>query len=162
MNDSGPVASRPQGLHWSWLVQILPFLDQPALSRGIDVAAGVYDPANRTARTTSLGVLICPDSTTGRHDSSTGLALTSYAGCHHDLEAPIGATDHGVLFLNSRVRLQDVTDGLAQTIFVGEVAGPTRWAGSPVLGPRFETRPTGSITLTYGAGGCTVARPDNR
>ena len=87
VNDSGPVASLPQGLHWSWLVQILPFLDQPALSRGIDVAAGVYDPVNRTARTTSLGVLICPDNTTGRHDGSTGLALTNYAGCYHDLEA---------------------------------------------------------------------------
>ena len=47
-------------------------------------------------------------------------AVSNYAGCHHDVEAPIDANNHGVMFLNSRVRLDEVTDGLTHTIFVGE------------------------------------------
>jgi prepilin-type processing-associated H-X9-DG protein len=46
--------------------------------------------------------------------------VSSYAGCHHDVEAPIDADNHGVFFLNSRVGKEDVTDGLSATIFVGE------------------------------------------
>ena len=46
--------------------------------------------------------------------------MTSYAGVHHDVEAPIAADNHGVLFLNSAVRVEDVTDGSSTTLFVGE------------------------------------------
>ena len=124
VNDTAPIASQPQGLHWSWLVQVLPFLDQPDISRRIRFQAGAYDPVNQTLRTTALNVLLCPDNTGASHEVSTGVALCSYAGCHHDVEAPIDTDNHGVLFLNSRVRLDDVTDGLAHTVFVGELARP--------------------------------------
>ena len=46
--------------------------------------------------------------------------MTNYVGVHHDLEAPIAADNHGVLFLNSHVRYEDVTDGTSSTLFVGE------------------------------------------
>jgi prepilin-type processing-associated H-X9-DG protein len=52
------------------------------------------------------------------------VSYSSYAGCYHDEESPISTDNHGVFFLNSRVRLEEVTDGLGQTIFVGEVATP--------------------------------------
>jgi prepilin-type processing-associated H-X9-DG protein len=48
------------------------------------------------------------------------IGMSNYAGCHHDLEAPIDADNHGVLFLNSRIARRDVTDGPAHTIYVGE------------------------------------------
>ncbi len=50
---------------------------------------------------------------------------------HHDREAPIDVTNHGVLFLNSSVRYEDIGDGAAQTLFVGErlvVPGDLGWA----------------------------------
>ena len=81
VNDSGPIASQPQGLHWSWIVQILPFLDQPEpVPRSIDVPAGAYDPVNQTARTTAMGVLLCPDNTTGSHDGSDGSRTCNLRG----------------------------------------------------------------------------------
>ena len=49
-----------------------------------------------------------------------GWRMLRYAGCHHDVEAPIAADNHGVLYLNSHVRFDDITDGLAHTILLGE------------------------------------------
>ena len=46
--------------------------------------------------------------------------MSSYAACHHDEEAPIDATNHGVFFLNSRVTYDDLKDGAAYTLFLGE------------------------------------------
>ena len=68
--------------------------------------------------------------------------LSSYAGCQNDIEAPIDVDNHGVFYLNSRVRVIDVSDGLAQTLFVGEVvkSSPLGW----VSGTRATLRNTGS------------------
>ena len=54
-----------------------------------------------------------------------GPGRTSYAACQNDVEAPIDVDNHGGFYLNSRVRVVDVADGLSQTIFVGEVAVPS-------------------------------------
>jgi prepilin-type processing-associated H-X9-DG protein len=56
---------------------------------------------------------------------------SSYAGVYHDREAPIDVTNHGVLFLNSAVRYEEIGDGAAQTMFVGEhlvQVGDLGWA----------------------------------
>jgi prepilin-type processing-associated H-X9-DG protein len=65
----------------------------------------------------------------------------SYAGCHHDVEAPIDTDNQGVLYLNSRVGHDDITDGSAFTILLGEILnGPSLgWAS----GTRATLRNTG-------------------
>ena len=95
-------------------------------------------------RTTSLGVLRCPDDAAGRSNPVTGDTLTTYAGCHHDVEAPIDATNHGVLFLNSHVGFDDIPDGLSYTLFIGEVARRIPWAGSRERERPSATPDTGS------------------
>ena len=46
------------------------------------------------------------------------------SACHNDVEAPIDVTNTGVFFLNSRIRYEDIPDGSANTIFLGE--GPAK------------------------------------
>ena len=114
VNPNGPIRSEPSGLHQGWLVQLLPYLDEGPMYRAIDFSKSVYDPANAQVRVISPDVFLCPSS-----PNSQG-ALSDYAGCHHDVEAPIAVDNQGVLFLNSHVRREEITDGASHTLFVGE------------------------------------------
>lgn len=113
-DERGPIVNQPAGMHHNWITRILPYVDETPAYAQIDFHKSVYDPANEPVRKLSLGILICPSSP-GPTDTGS-----SYAACHHDLEAPIDADNHGVMFLNSAVRMADITDGPAHTLFVGE------------------------------------------
>jgi prepilin-type N-terminal cleavage/methylation domain-containing protein/prepilin-type processing-associated H-X9-DG protein len=128
VNDKGPISNLPQGYHVGWAVQILPFLEQANLYRRIDFRQGVYAQVNATVLASGVKTFLCPSD--GRP------ASMSYMGCHHDAEAPIDADNHGVLYLNSHVAYDDITDGLAYTILLGEARG------SGMLGWASGTRST--------------------
>jgi len=145
---SGPVPSEPGGYRLSWVVSILPFMEQRSLYETFDFDAGGDDLPNATARRATLTTLTCPsdggevwDVLGGRWIDSYPPGTTSFAGCHHDVEAPIDVDNHGVFFLNSKIRVVDVTDGLSQTIFFGETLrrSPLGW----ISGTRATLRNTG-------------------
>ncbi len=133
VEPKGPIINAPRGYHMSWAVQILPFFQQTNLYRHIDFRRGVYDDANSTAFNNRIGLFYCP---------SSAFSMMSYAGCHHDVEAPIDADNHGVLYLNSRVADDDITDGRAYTILLGETlyGGMFGWGS----GTRDTLRNTGT------------------
>jgi prepilin-type processing-associated H-X9-DG protein len=135
VNDQGPILNSPQGYHYSWTVQILPFIERGNIYRRFNFRNSVYGPSNETARITKQDIFLCP--------SSPFAGWMNYSGCHHDIEAPIDADNQGVLYLNSHVRYDDVTDGPASTILVGETRGGAftlGWAS----GTRATLRNTGS------------------
>lgn len=145
-----PVSSEPGGYKLSWIVSILPYMEQSGVQRALDFQHGADDPANQTVRITWISSLLCPsDGSAGRSFFSgwaapawgTGPGRSSYAACHHDVEAPIDEDNHGVFFLNSHVRVIDVTDGLSQTLFVGEV--PWQSSAGWISGTRATLRNTG-------------------
>ena len=114
IDPGGPIKNQAKGHHIGWIPQVLPHMDQRNIFNHLNFDLGAYDPENGTARGIAINVLLCPS------ESRTGRWASSYAGCHHDVEAPIAETNHGVLFLNSAVRTEDVADGLSNTIFLGE------------------------------------------
>jgi len=120
INDTGPIRSEPIGYHMNWLVQVLPYIEESVTYRHIDFSVGVYDKKNAPVRAVQVETFVCPSANGESFDPDKKVARTTYAACHHDTEAPIDKDNHGVFFLNSRIRTRDVTDGLSHTIFVGE------------------------------------------
>jgi prepilin-type N-terminal cleavage/methylation domain-containing protein/prepilin-type processing-associated H-X9-DG protein len=143
LNDDGPIRNEPQGKHVSWIVQILPYMEQNALARRFDQAAGAYADKNAEVRAASISALRCPSDGFAWHESTT-IARNSYAGCHHDVEAPIDDDNHGLLFLNSKMRYSDIDDGSSNTLLVGECFVTADLLGW-VSGTRATLRNTGAI-----------------
>jgi prepilin-type N-terminal cleavage/methylation domain-containing protein/prepilin-type processing-associated H-X9-DG protein len=152
LNDAGPIRSRPEDVagdepggrepaeyHMSWIVYLLPYLDEANTMKHIDFSVGVYHSRNRPVRQIPIQLLRCPSD---RSYTNLEVGPSSYAACHHDVEAPIDADNHGVMFLNSAVGREDVSDGVAHTIYVGEKPNTFDNAGW-MSGTRATLRNTG-------------------
>ncbi|QEH37022.1 hypothetical protein OJF2_56070 [Aquisphaera giovannonii] len=154
-SNSRPVASTPDGYWLGWIPSILPKMEQSRIFDSFNFDVGTGDAANSTVAFTQIKTLICP---TGER-TGRGMSLgwmgpqggpspsvstpgpSYYAACHHDVEAAIDEDNRGVMFLNSRVRLDDILDGLSSTLLVGELQTPSPlgWAS----GTRASLRNTG-------------------
>jgi prepilin-type N-terminal cleavage/methylation domain-containing protein/prepilin-type processing-associated H-X9-DG protein len=137
--EHGPIHSTPEGSHQNWIVQLLPYMQELPAYKHVDKSAAVYAPENAAVRQLRLTLLQCPSDS----PDTTEIGGSNYAGCHHDVEAPIDADNHGVFFLNSHLRQRDITDGPSHTIFIGEKlidADDLGW----MSGTRASMRNTGS------------------
>ncbi len=148
INPDGPIRNEPAGQQVSWIVGALPYLEQNALWRNFDEKAGAYAPANAPVRTAKVAVLVCPSYGGTDMNQEGTIGRTTYAGCHHDVEAPIDKDNHGLLFLNSHIRFSDIYDGSSNTILLGEClpaedGGDLGW----VSGTRATLRNTSRIEL---------------
>ena len=114
IEPDGPIRSEPVGYHHNWASALLPWLDESNVYDHVDFSQGVYEEKNAVVRKLRLALLVCPS------EVEDSLPTSSYAGCHHDVEAPIDADNHGVLMRNRRVTELDIPDGAAHTIFLGE------------------------------------------
>ena len=149
-NPTGPIRNVEDGNHTSWIVHILPYLEENAMYALYDFEAGAYDAKNVTVRTAPIMSLQCPSAPLGSNDDD--IETSSYAGCHHDVEAPIDTDNHGLLFLNSVVRYSDIYDGSSHTILLGEHLNekhPLGW----VSGTRSTLRNTGTFERPTHHGG---------
>ena len=145
-NEDGPIRNEPQGTHVSWIVKLLPYLEQQNLAKRFDPSAGAYASANAQVRGARLSVLECPSSPVPYLNEAGTTARSSYVGCHHDREAPIDKDNHGLLFLNSHVRYSDIFDGSSMTLLIGEALTSREGLGW-VSGTRATLRNTSAIEL---------------
>ena len=147
---AGPIKSLPEGKHVSWIVRILPYLEEKALAAHFNDADGAYAAGNAPVVATVIPTLLCPSyggSSTatwpvgaaaddGDRPRERKVAVSNYAGSHHDVEAPIAADNHGMLFLNSAVRFKDIEDGSSRTLLIAEKISPPRRPEDPYGTPR--------------------------
>ena len=119
LNPTGPIRNEEIGQHISWCVQILPQMEQVSIYSHFDQSVGTYAPVNAAVRRQRIPTFLCPSFYTDVGEKDLG--ITNYAGCHHDVEAPIDTDNNGVLFLNSRLRFSQILDGSSQTIMLGEM-----------------------------------------
>lgn len=144
IDAKGPIVNAPAGYHHNWIIQILPYLELQTTWNALDKSLSVYDPKNAKVAAHLPRILTCP---------SGNRINNSYAGVHHDVEKPIDEADHGVFFLNSRLKYEDASDGSSNTLFVGEKL-PDAWDLHWLSGTRNTLRNTGSAinSSTYGNG----------
>ncbi len=128
---------------WGWTSALLPALDQQPLYDATNFALPIEVNANLTTRTTGLAVFVCPS------DRSTGLFMMtdvnnqpiaeactkSYAGNFgRDINiANEPSSGNGIFVCNLAFGARDVTDGMSQTITVGErgsLLTLVPWAGA--------------------------------
>src|SRR5262245_10223251 len=90
-----PILSTPTGLHHSWLIELLPYLEQNNAYAAVNRNASVYVAANAPVRSLGLRVLACPSQisnltvlpapSAAASAANMVIGVTSYAGCHHDI-----------------------------------------------------------------------------
>ncbi|MBS0206943.1 MAG: DUF1559 domain-containing protein [Planctomycetes bacterium] len=154
-NPTGPISSVEDvdQYHMSWIVQILPFIEQGNTYNHVDFTKSVYAPENSAVRLHNLPSFVCPSDPGGRPGLTA--AVSSYKGVHNDMETPIDVDQNGVLFLNSAVRYEQITDGSSNTLFVVEAA----LIDGSDLGWMSGTRATlrNGVTMTTVGGGQVMA-----
>jgi prepilin-type N-terminal cleavage/methylation domain-containing protein len=127
---------------WGWGSFLLPYLEQRPLYQQIDFTVPVESPTYLDLRCTMLAMYTCPsDYQAGvvnlyglRGKRSIPTATNSYAACYGaggllDLFPEAG---NGLMMRNSKVRKEEVSDGLSYTMAIGErcaVLAYTPWAG---------------------------------
>ena len=115
---------------WAWGAAILPFLEQEALAKTVDfktMSVTSNNAAVRAFRETVLKNYICPSDSDGVskflvNGANIQVAKSSYAGVNggEELAAIDPALGVGMFIRNRGISIGEVTDGLSNTIFIGE------------------------------------------
>ncbi|UUO05702.1 DUF1559 domain-containing protein [Blastopirellula sp. J2-11] len=121
----------------TWLVDIMPFVEQSNLYDQWDLTKLYYDPDNQAARETSVAEYFCPSRRDGKEISQDDVsddgnytvkgALADYA-CNAGTNSPDYASStsfDGLFWVNGNgadkaLGLRDIIDGTSNTLMVGE------------------------------------------
>ncbi len=152
-----------------WGAHILPFLEQTALYEQIDFGQGGTGPectgpgsgrggANTAALQVELAAYRCPSDPGSKLDTGETDGPTSYLACiganvrQRAKSGPGNFMNDGdsVLFLNSKTKFRDITDGSSNTMVISECL-----VGSPVTDVPFSgfttcTSPTSTVVPRTG------------
>src|SRR5579871_6757509 len=146
-NDVGP--------GWGWAAFILPFMEQGNVYNQINFQVGVGLGGNATVSQMRLPIHQCPadpwQDPFPVWPTNVVVAHGNYVGCNgweecfnnaggngqgggsDGLSGGLGAAGNGLFWRNSHNKVSSVTDGLSNTIFVGERSGnhsPSTWTGA--------------------------------
>jgi prepilin-type processing-associated H-X9-DG protein len=155
-NDVGP--------GWGWASYLLPYLEQDNVYNQINFSQPVGTGVNAQISLLPLKIFQCPSDSLQQafpvYDSSFTIPIATvahgnYVGCNGWIECFNGAGGNpgsagndglaggagqagvGLFWRNSHSRIADVTDGLSNTIFVGERSSnhaPSTWTGAVARG----------------------------
>jgi prepilin-type N-terminal cleavage/methylation domain-containing protein/prepilin-type processing-associated H-X9-DG protein len=114
---------------WSWGAHILPYLEQTAMYDTLKVATALFgngaNPAMPTPETRRrLDIFRCP-SDTGPEQNPERLfhGMSNYRAVAGPITYPLFFADQdmgGVMYQNSKIRIEQITDGTAFTTAIGE------------------------------------------
>jgi len=108
---------------WAWASHSLNFMEQGNLYNQITFASAVSEPVNLNARQTVVETFLCP-SDVGEDVFTLGtvqVARSNYLGVFGNSEIEDSPSNgNGMFFHNSKLKFSSVTDGLSNTLMIGE------------------------------------------
>ena len=121
----GP-AGVPRDRQFSWIVALLPFLEQQGLYESLRLDLPWDDPQNAALLQISLSTLLCP-SDPAPAATEEGLPKTSYVAITgaESTQGPGGT--RGVLGFDKSLRLNEIVDGAGNTVMVAEATDGGPW-----------------------------------
>jgi prepilin-type N-terminal cleavage/methylation domain-containing protein/prepilin-type processing-associated H-X9-DG protein len=137
-SDAGP--------GWGWAAYLLDDVEQGNLKRQIRFDLQISDPANAAARTMPLALFVCPSEprsgtftvVDAGGNGICDVARGNYVAMNGILGVSSDAWDNNGVFIRNRsMRIADITDGLSNTLFVGERCtsmSSTTWTGAVTNG----------------------------
>jgi prepilin-type N-terminal cleavage/methylation domain-containing protein/prepilin-type processing-associated H-X9-DG protein len=159
--DTNSTPDNDVGPGWGWASFLLPYLEQGGVYNQINFTVPVGSGVNTAVSQLPLAIYQCPSDPYQQavpvYDSSFSkpvatVAHGNYFGCNgweecfngasgnpqggsgmDGLTGGIGQAGVGVFYRNSNTRIASITDGLSNTIFVGERSGnhaPGTWTGA--------------------------------
>ena len=151
-----------------WAVAVLPFIEQNALYENYDYSAGPTGTANQEIRRTVVQGYICPSydgqpSNTSSSQFSDGGLLTyqGVGGVYYndsdlDTNLPGNAghgmlTSNGIFRVNGARRAAEITDGLSNTIIIGDFTHRDKTGGNGGTPGNVRVWTIGTTSLAAGA-----------
>jgi prepilin-type N-terminal cleavage/methylation domain-containing protein/prepilin-type processing-associated H-X9-DG protein len=176
--------TRDAGPGWGWGALLLPFLEQGNVQAEFDFNLPCWDPAHTVPATRELDVFLCPSASGCQGPmkvrDGSGNAMAEFGrSCYvanagqeepwlYSVDRYEGIAD-GPLYRNSETRFADVTDGLSNTVFLGEhhpVLSEKTWVGvvpGAIVCPKpkfaFSVCEPAAILVNAHSGPCSIADP---
>ncbi len=182
---------------WGWGALLLPYLEQAALQSQASLDQPLWKPQYEQLVKTTLPVFLCPSATGGNDPfvvvDESGSPLTKEGrhielahshyvashgqeSCWGDMSGPAGDFDgdvsrlaDGPFYRNSQVKIKNVTDGLSNTVFLGEhtsLLSDKTWVGAvpgAFVHPKLDSpdnAPESAATLVFAHSGPAAGETD--
>jgi prepilin-type processing-associated H-X9-DG protein len=113
------LSNDPTRRQLAWSGYLLPYLEQDALYRRLDLSTAFDSPQNAAAAATVLSVYLCPSAP---RDAVVidGRGATSYGGLYGERITSPNSPPKGAMIYDRALTVADIPDGTSTTIFVGE------------------------------------------
>lgn len=136
---------------FGWLAMTLPQLELAPLYQQFNWNVPLFDPLNAIPRMRQPRAFLCPSDSISENNAvemdTDRFAMGCYVACFGPGDMDADPDDRrGMFSRNSAMSVRDVTDGLSNTLAVGERAnGPFRLAGSHGVHTVYETTWSGAV-----------------